>query len=215
MELGSAGVREGRIIVISTDPESQGEKVGVIPGDLLIKVNDQVVSAADIESVRNVLRSNENRTVQLNLMRDNDHVEVNVRLRELKPATMTQLHENIGIIHFSEVALGTDDEFTAAMNDLVNQGAASFILDLRDTPSGLLTESVSIIYPTLFRPVRRLSHSRTPGVKFGISHRNQGNTWKAHMSGRPDKRPDRRNCRIHRRSVKRCGECDSRGTSFG
>ena len=139
------GVREGRIIVISTDPESQGEKVGVIPGDLLIKVNDQVVSAGDIESVRNVLRSNENRTVQLNLMRDNDHVEVNVRLRELKkPAIMTQLHENIGIIHFSEVALGTDDEFTAAMNDLVNQGAASFILDLRDTPSGLLTESVSI-----------------------------------------------------------------------
>lgn len=139
------GVRDQRIIVITTDPGSQGEKAGLLPGDIIFKINDKVTMASEIESVRNTLRSNENRTVQLNILRGDKHEEVNVRLRELvKPGILTQLQGNIGVIRLPGFYLDMGKEFENVVDEMVQLGAKGFILDLRDTPTGQVTEGVSV-----------------------------------------------------------------------
>lgn len=141
----SLGVKNGKIIVITTESGSQGEKAGVKPGDVVFKINDMVTTAAEIETARNVLRGKENRTVQLNILRADQHIEINVKLRELlKPTILTQLQEDIGVIRLPGFYNETDSEFAATVDDLVNEGAKGIILDLRDTPTGQLTESVNV-----------------------------------------------------------------------
>ena len=141
----SLGVKNGKIIVITTDLGSQGEKAGLRPGDVVFKINDMVTTAAEIETARNVLRGKENRTVQLNILRADQHIEINVKLRELtKPTILTQLQENIGVIRLPDFSLDIDSEFSARLADLVNEGAKGIILDLRNTPTGLLTEGVNV-----------------------------------------------------------------------
>lgn len=141
----SLGVKSGKIIVIATESGSQGELAGVLSGDVIFKINDMVTTGTEIETARNVLRSKENRTVQLNIMRDEKHIEVNVKLRKLdKKTILTQLEDRMGVIHLPGFYLDMDSEFSVIVDDLVRQGALGIVLDLRNTPTGQLTESVNI-----------------------------------------------------------------------
>ena len=134
------------IDVISGGP---AEKVGMMPGDRIIKVDDVTLSEIDLtnEKVFKMLRGDKG-----------THVEVTVKRRGAKkPLTFNITRDDIpvesidaayvispgvGYIRISKFARHTYEEMLAALSKLRAEGADKFIIDLRYNGGGYMEPAV-------------------------------------------------------------------------
>lgn len=139
------GVQDDHLVVLRTDNNSQAQKSGILPGDKILKINGRIYTANEIETARNLMVSQARTSVDLSVLRGNDILEITVRLRLLTPQTVRALiHEDISVIRLP----GFDEDPVRAFDEIlkgqIRQGAKALVLDLRDLPSGKITEAVSL-----------------------------------------------------------------------
>lgn len=140
------GVKDDRIVVIQKDTDSQADKAGILPGDVILRINGRYYKGSEIEAARNLMVSDQRRSVRLQFLRGDHQQEVRVRLRLLvKPRIRALLHEGIGIIRLPGFQEGTEQELLRILGSLKAEGAKGFVLDLRNTPTGGLTETVRAV----------------------------------------------------------------------
>ena len=137
------GVQDGLLVVLRTDDNSQGFKSGILPGDFVLKINGRVYSGDEIETARNLMFSDNRTSVDLHVLRGSEQLEVKVRLRLLTPQPIRgMMYQEAAIVAIPNFNEGIVEEFDQILNNLVEAGAKSFILDLRNLPSGKITEAV-------------------------------------------------------------------------
>lgn len=132
-------------------PDSPASAAGMNPGDRLLAVDGLSFEPfSPIADIQSAIRGPVGRQVVLTLGRPPDYEPFTVRVRRAEiqlPSVTWRLAvdaPSIGIIQVNLIAATTAQEIRTAAEDLVNQGAATFILDLRDNPGGLLTAGVDV-----------------------------------------------------------------------
>ncbi|MCH5239537.1 MAG: S41 family peptidase [Muribaculaceae bacterium] len=147
--------------VIEVVAGGPAEKVGILPGDRIIYADTISLTGKDISSqdVFKTLRGEKGSTVVLTIKRFGqkknivyDVVRGDIPVNSVDVSYM--LNENVGYVKVTKFSRNTYMEFFNALNDLRQQGADSFIIDLRGNSGGFMDQA--IFMANEFLPAGRL-----------------------------------------------------------
>ncbi len=145
----SQNVNTGLITILKPYKGAPGAEAGLLPGDVLYKVNDQEITTMELDSVVGLIRGEEGSKVKLTVYREGeaDYLDFEVERRKVEIPTVEyeMLENQIGYIMVSAFEGNTDEQFEAAMEDLTAQGMKGLIIDLRDNGGGLLDTVVNML----------------------------------------------------------------------
>lgn len=139
------------IFVIEVIKGGPSEKIGIRPGDKIIKVNDSIVAGMKIKNTDIVkkLRGPKGTTVNVEVMRKGydkllpfSIVRGKIPIYSLDAAYM--VNDSVGYIQLSRFGATTHKEFKEAYADLKKQGMKDLILDLQSNGGGYLNAAIDI-----------------------------------------------------------------------
>ncbi|HNW50127.1 MAG TPA: S41 family peptidase [Prolixibacteraceae bacterium] len=128
--------------VISGGPS---QKLGILAGDRIIKVNQKVVSGIGLksDSIVSLLKGKKGTTVNVSIERRgfNNLIDFEITRDEIPLFSIDVsylIKENIGFIKVDRFAETTYKEFRSALDELAANGAQKLIVDLRGNSGGYL-----------------------------------------------------------------------------
>lgn len=139
------------VLVISTIPGGPSEKLGLLPGDKIIYVNDSLIAGKGIseEKVMGMLKGPRGTMVKIKILR-RGHDELlafdisrdKIPIYSIDVAYM--ISNTIGYIKINSFAMTTFDEFMKGLEDLKAQGMSKLIVDLRGNSGGIMEAAIQI-----------------------------------------------------------------------
>ena len=147
--------------VIEVVAGGPAEKVGILTGDRIIKADTTSLTGKDMTSdkVFKTLRGEKNSTVVLTIKRYGqkdefvyDVVRGDIPVNSVDVSYM--LTDDTGYVKVTKFSRNTYMEFFNALNDLKEQGANSFVIDLRGNSGGFMDQA--IFMANEFLPAGRL-----------------------------------------------------------
>jgi carboxyl-terminal processing protease len=134
------------LTVISPISGGPSEKLGILAGDKIVKIDDISSVKISREDVPKKLRGPKGTKVKLNIVRYgmNEILEFTVTRDKipLYSVDASFMYDNdIGYVKVSRFAATTYDEFIQALNKLKGQGMKMLLLDLRSNPGGYLDQA--------------------------------------------------------------------------
>ena len=146
--LGIVMRQDGEYVTIEgfVEEDSLAEKTGFKIGDKIIKVNGTNVIGSSLTEVRNLVIGELGTTVPITLLRDGQEIELIGTRTAVSSSTVSVsvLDGNIGYIKIGNFASGTAAEFAEAADMLKGEGVKKLILDLRNSPGGMVTAATQI-----------------------------------------------------------------------
>lgn len=139
------------ICVVAVIAGGPSEKVGMMAGDKIIKVEGENVAGNEVKSkdVTSKLRGKRNTKVKVGVMRNNNPKLIDfviprdeIPLYSIDVSYM--LNNNTGYVKLSRFTKTSYDEFMGAVTKLQKTGMKNLVLDLRGNGGGLLNIAVQI-----------------------------------------------------------------------
>lgn len=134
------------IVVLSPYDNSPGAEAGVLPGDVVMAVDGEPVTADMFDKVAEKMRGAglskpEGTKVTITLRRGGgEPFDVELIRSHIEVVTVKayMLEDGVGYIRISRFDSDTDAEVENALNDLEAQGMTKLVIDLRGNPGGKL-----------------------------------------------------------------------------
>lgn len=169
------------IEVISGGPSS---KVGVLPGDRIVKVNDSIIAGVNVvnATVLSLLRGDKGTKVLVGVIRKGTENELefeitrgDIPLNSIDVSYM--IDAETGFIKISRFANKTYKDFMDGMEKLSDSGAKKVIIDLRQNPGGSLVGVLQMVDEFLEKdePILYTEGVNQPRKTYNASGKN---TWK-------------------------------------
>ncbi|MCS7261260.1 MAG: S41 family peptidase [Anaerolineae bacterium] len=142
--------KEGEVL-LQPMPGSPAERAGIQNGDQLLKVDDTVITTTmRTEEIVLLIRGDVGTQVRLTLQRTGLTAPLEISVtRELieTPSVEWRIlepHETIGYLRIRMFTERTAEETRRALQDLLDRGASTFVLDLRGNGGGVLDAAVDV-----------------------------------------------------------------------
>jgi carboxyl-terminal processing protease len=142
------GVKDEILTVVAPLDDSPAKKAGLRSGDKILRIDGKSSLDLTIDEAVDMIRGKRGTQVNLTILHDGDDdaTEVTItRGRITIDSVKLQFKDDdiayLKLIKFSE---DIDDQFDAAVNQIIAKKSKGIILDLRDNPGGLLDKSVEI-----------------------------------------------------------------------
>ncbi len=137
------------LVVIQVIANGPSEKVGILAGDRIIKVDDETVAGCNMpsDSIVKRLRGPKGTKVTVKVLRRNvkDLLEFSI-VRDNIPLYSVDISymikKNIGYIKLNKFSRTTTEEFITSLTQLRSQGMKKLILDLRENGGGYMDAAV-------------------------------------------------------------------------
>lgn len=113
-------------------------EAGILPEDILIRVEDEDVTGQDLTNVVTKIKGEEGTEVTITMLRGEEEIDFTMERRVIEVPTVEHkmLADDVGYIMISEFDGVTDAQFHDALTDLQAQGVKSLIIDLRNNGGG-------------------------------------------------------------------------------
>lgn len=142
---------EDTLVVIQTIRKGPSEKVGILAGDRIVKVNDQIIAGVKMErdSIMRVLRGPKGTVVKLGIIRRGvpDMIWFNVTRDKIPMNTLDAayiIRPGVGYIHLDRFGATSGAEVKEAIEKLKGQGMKDLIFDLESNGGGYLGAAVEV-----------------------------------------------------------------------
>lgn len=145
----SQDVKTGIITIVKPYKDSPAYNVGLLPDDILFKVEDEEVTGKDLTEVVSKIKGKENTEVNITIYRDGvtEPMEFTLVRKKINIPTIEyeMLDNSIGYIQIVEFSNVSITQFNNALRTLEKQGAKALVVDVRNNPGGLLKSVVDIL----------------------------------------------------------------------
>jgi carboxyl-terminal processing protease len=139
---------EGGVLIIRVFDEAPARDAGLQAGDVVIAVDGVDITENILTQSLLLIRGPEGTDVTLTIVREGvqDPIDLTITRARLEVPTVEyrMLDDHIGYVALFEFNARASDRLQNAIEELMDQGAESLILDLRNNPGGYLDESVAI-----------------------------------------------------------------------
>ncbi|MDC1517006.1 S41 family peptidase [Cyclobacteriaceae bacterium] len=124
-------------------------RAGLLIGDQILKINDIALSGKKAYEISNLLKSQINAQITLEIKRMNSPEVFQISLATEKIVIKNVpyaglVKAGLGYIKLTDFTTNAGKEVSAALKELTQQGASKLILDLRGNPGGLLDEAINV-----------------------------------------------------------------------
>lgn len=142
--------KDTKVLTI-TKPFKNGpaDKAGILAGDIIYKVEGEIVTDQDISMVVAKMKGEKGTKVRITLLRGErmEEVEVTVTRDEIEVPTVEykMLEDSIGYVYVLQFDKVTVDQFIDAIDQLEAQGMKGLIVDIRDNGGGLYISCVEML----------------------------------------------------------------------
>jgi carboxyl-terminal processing protease len=142
--------RNGGTFIIEPFQGTPAARAGLRYGDHIVNIDGQDTSTWSSDKVRNLLRGDRGTQVKVTVRRVgvDQPVAVTIQRDSVALPSITNYYNVRPGIGYIGLTRGfhstTTEELTAAMADLREHGAASFVLDLRNNPGGYLDQAIKV-----------------------------------------------------------------------
>lgn len=145
----SEDVTTGIITVVKPFVTGPAYEAGLLPGDIIYKVNGEEVTGKDLTEVVSKIKGEEGTKALLTIVREGEAepLEFSIARRTIEVPTIEyeMLDNKIGYIAISEFDEVTAQQFRDALSDLESKGQKGLIVDIRNNPGGLLDTVVDML----------------------------------------------------------------------
>lgn len=123
------------------------QEAGLLPGDVVVKVDNQDVRDMNANQLRGLVRGQEGTTVSITVLRNEQELTFSIQRQQFETpvATGQLLSGNVGLITIENFDSRCAQETIAAVEALLQQGAEGFIFDVRNNPGGYAHELVELL----------------------------------------------------------------------
>ncbi|WP_394230650.1 S41 family peptidase [Shewanella colwelliana] len=138
------------VTIISPFPHSPAANAGILPGDKIVKVNNESVSANHLDNVLKEIKfhSQNNLAINLSLTHHNSDAVFDVTLKpsviDVNSVRAELLGDGIGYIKLSSFQEDSNEDLIHQLTQWQGQPMNGLILDLRNNPGGLLDQAIKI-----------------------------------------------------------------------
>ena len=137
---------DGYMLVGKVYEGSTAASAGILPGDLIIKVDDINLSADTYADAEALLIGEAGTKVTLKVRRNGEDTEMEITRRVLTPTNVATIafdnHYYIRVYNFTE---STPDQFSKAVEKAISAGAQYLVFDVRSVSSGLISSAATIL----------------------------------------------------------------------
>ncbi len=142
---------DGGPVVLEPIPGNPAEAAGILPGDVLVAVDGTPITAEmTVAEVADIVKGEKGTAVVLTVVHPDETEEVDIEIIRsdiLIPSVVYRILEEdpqIGYVRLSRFSAESGGEVAEALEDLLDQGAKQFVLDLRQNRGGLLDAAIDI-----------------------------------------------------------------------
>ena len=142
---------EDTLFIVQPIPDGPSERVGILPGDRIVTVNDTTIAGVKMsqEAIMKRLRGPRGSKVNLRIVRRGVKGTLSFTVvRDKIPVNTVDaaymIRPGVGYIKLSGFGATTVDEFEEKLTELRGQGAQSLILDLQGNGGGLMMAAVGL-----------------------------------------------------------------------
>lgn len=142
--------KNGIITVLEPFDDSPAKAAGIKQGDKILKIDGKDITGIKDEAlVASMIKGQENTETVLTILRQSESSTIDVRVIRKKITAKLNirsemLENNIAYIKLKMFDENISKNFINQLDKLVDEGAKSLIIDVRDNPGGLYNEVVSL-----------------------------------------------------------------------
>ena len=133
--------------IIGVTPGGSAQEAGILPGDILIKVDGTSVAGMNTDQVANLVRGEEGSSLTVTVLRNDAEMDFSLKRQTIRVqvATGELLDGNIGLVRIANFNTNCAKETIAAIEQLQEQGATKLIFDVRNNPGGYVKEMIQVL----------------------------------------------------------------------
>ena len=138
-------VGEGDIHITRVFPNSPAEGAGILVGDFIIEVDGEKIEDVGHERLIDIMLGEDGTDIQVIVNRNDDIIVFDLKRGKVEiPFVTSAVIDNIGYLHIYQFGTDASKEFDTQVKELMKEGVDGLIIDVRDNPGGLVTESTNI-----------------------------------------------------------------------
>ncbi len=135
--------------IVSPMPGSPAESAGLLPGDLIIKIDGEDILDQDITTVVGKVRGAAGTTVNLTIQRagQTDLLDFAVTRAQITVASVESrmLAGQVGYVRINSFGDKTGGELERQLRNLLKERPVGLVLDLRGNPGGYLDTAIDVV----------------------------------------------------------------------
>lgn len=128
------------LVVVAPIKGAPAEKAGLQPGDIVLAVDGSSVHGRTLSEVVETVRGEAGTDVTLTIRRGDETFDETITRAKIQSSEVDSkmLDGNVGYVALHGFSSASPDQFHSALADLKDQGATSYIFDLRNNPGGYI-----------------------------------------------------------------------------
>ena len=128
------------LVVVAPLEDSPAKAAGLQAGDIVLEIDGENVDGISLEEAVKRVRGEAGTEVTLSLRREDETLEMTITRAKItmREVSSRMLDDQIGYVALHGFSNPSSEQFHEAIQQLLDDGATSFIFDLRDNPGGYI-----------------------------------------------------------------------------
>jgi len=141
-------IRDGVLTVVSPIEDTPAFRVGIKPGDKIIKIEDESTLDMTLQDAVSRLRGETGTPINITVFRKSfkapKEFTIVRDIIKVRSVTNKLYEDDIGYIKIRSFSKNTSNDLDKALAELKQKGVTKLILDVRNNPGGLLNQAVEV-----------------------------------------------------------------------
>lgn len=136
---------ETGIDILGVSMGGAAEAAGILPGDVLIKVDGKSIAGMDLDQVTDLVRGEEGTELTVSVLRNEEEKSFTLKRQKITVAAGKMIADDVGLIRINNFNTDCAKETIAAIEQLQKQGAKKLLFDVRNNPGGYVSEMIDVL----------------------------------------------------------------------